>query len=261
MGDSGNRGATGKHKTRKLIVVIALFSVGVFLWFFWFQAAMVLETRYTYRNIPIAGAVPVPLSDLRIARGEGATLSSFGYEFQVPWQDLDTPNIQRKTMTLIPFRSGLGILVGHGSTHSLVDAVMESSKIDPRYFRTIYGDQASHSDYDFLKLALTATPTSIGLLDSKNDVSRKSTLVLIKALVVPGDSGIFEVEANEFKGFQYGDPSKHPKRVTVTLYSPDGGIEFSFSTKDMKPLAISQADINRIIQTLRRSGLAETALK
>lgn len=67
------------------------------------------------------------------------------------------------------------------------------------------------------------------------------------------------MQANEFKGFQYGDPSKHPKRVTVTLYSAQEGIELSFSQKDMRPLAISQADINRAIQTLRYSGTPETA--
>jgi hypothetical protein len=261
MADGTNRGDIGNWKGLKLIAVIAFLSVGVFLWFFWFQSAMLLETRWAYRNIAVASAIPVPLGDLRVAKGEGSTLSSFGYEFQTPWQDVDTPNITRKNMTLIPFRSGLEILVGHGSTHSLVDAVMESSKIDPNYLRAAYGDRAAHSDYEFLKLALNATPGSIRILDSKKDVAQRSTLVLIKALVVPGDSGIFEVQSNEFRGFQYGDPSKHPKRVAVALYSPDGGIEFSFSTRDMKPLAISQADINRIIQTLRRTGLAETASK
>jgi len=84
---------------------------------------------------------------------------------------------------------------------------------------------------------------------------------MFKAFIVPGDSGIFMVQANGFKGFQYGDPSKHPKRVTVTLYSAEGGIELSFAQKDLKPLAITQADINRAIQTLRYSGLPETAQK
>jgi hypothetical protein len=37
-----------------------------------------------------------------------------------------------------------------------------------------------------------------------------------------GAPGIFEVQANEFRGFQYGDPIKHPKKITVTLYSADG---------------------------------------
>ena len=112
-----------------------------------------------------------------------------------------------------------------------------------------------------LRLALNATPGSIRLVDSKQDVARTTTLLIFKVLLVPGDSGIFMVQANDFKGFQYGDPIKHPKRITVSLYSAAGGIEFSFARKDMQPLAISQAEINRAIQTLRYNGLAETAQK
>jgi hypothetical protein len=203
--------------------------------------------------------IPVDLGDRSIAAGDGSKLSCFGYEFEVPWQDVDTQNIQRRTMMLIPFRSGLGILVGHGSTHDLVDTAMNSSKTSPQYFRAAYGDKAAGSDYEFLNLALNTTPSQVRLFGSKEDAARKFILVTIKAIIVPGDSGIFTVQANEFRGFQYGDPSKHPKWVTVSLYSDNGGIELSFSQKDLKPLAISQADINRVIQTLRYGGQAETA--
>lgn len=80
-----------------------------------------------------------------------------------------------------------------------------------------------------MRLALSTTPDSVRLLDSKQDVARKTTLIMFKVLVVPG--------------------------------SADGGIELTFAQKDLKPLAISQADINRAIQTLRYNGLAETAQK
>lgn len=252
----------GKRKwSRALIASTVILSIGAYGWFFWFQTLMLIQTYYSYRNIPIVSMTPVELTDHSVAPGEGSKLSCFGYEFEVPWQDVDTPNIQRKAMVLIPFRSGLDILVGHGSTHALVDTAMSETKNSPQRFRAAYGDLAAQSDYEFLKLALNSTPSSVRLFDSKENVLRKSTLVLFKAILVPGDSGIFDVQANEFKGFQYGDPNKHPKRVTVTLYSAEGGIEFIFAQKDMKPLAISQADINRAIHTLRYSGLVETAQK
>ena len=239
----------------------AFVSIGAFIWFFWFQTVMLIEMHYSYRHIPIAHMTPVELSDRRINSGEGTKLSSFGYDFEVPWKDVDAEHIKRKAMIVIPFRSGLAILVGHGSAHDLVDTALENTKTDPQVFRAAYGDRAVQSDYEFLKLALNTTPASIRLMDSKQDVVRKSTLVLIKALVVQGDSGIFEVQANEFRGFQYGDPEKHPKRITVTLYSADGGIELTFLQSSLNLVAISQADINRVIQTLRYSGAAETAHK
>lgn len=261
MSIDGQKQNIGRSRRRRLFDLVAIFAIVLYLWFFWFQIGMLILNRYSYRKMPIASMTPVELTDHRIASGDGSTLSSFGYVFEVPWQDIDTQNVRREAMVLIPFRSGLEILVGHGSTHSLVDTAIENTKTDPRHFRAEYGDQAAQSDYEFLRLALNATPGSIRLVDSKQDVARTTTLLIFKVLLVPGDSGIFMVQANDFKGFQYGDPSKHPKRITVSLYSAAGGIEFSFARKDMQPLAISQAEINRAIQTLRYNGLAETAQK
>lgn len=236
-------------------------SIGAYVWFFWFQTLMLIEMHYLYRHVPIAHMTPVELSDHRIDSDDGTQLSSYGYDFEVPWKDVDTEHIQSKTMMLIPFRSGLEILVGHGSSHALVDTIMENTKTARGDFRSAYGDRVLQSDYEFLKLALNTTPASVRFSDSKQDVASKSTLVLIKTIVATGDSGIFEVQANDFKGFQYGDPGKHPKRITVTLCSADGEVEFSFSQKGMAPLAISQAEINRVIQTVRHRDVAETAQK
>lgn len=238
-----------------ILAAIASVLIGVFIWLFWFQIGMLIETHYSYRHIPVAHMTPVELSDGRINSSEGTKLSFFGYDFEVPWKDVDAENIKGKAMIVIPFRSGLTIIVGHGSSHDLIDTALERTKIDPRVFQAAYGDRALKSDYEFLKLAFSTTPSSITLIDSKQDVVRKSTLLLIKTLVAQSDSSIFEVQANDFRGFQYGDPSKHPKRITVTLYSADGNIEFTF----LGAAAISQADINRVVQTLGHNRVAETA--
>jgi len=240
---------------------LALVSIGAYAWFFWFQTLMLIEMHYSYRHIPIAHMTPVQLSDHRIDSDGGTKLSFYGYDFEVPWKDIDTEHIQSKGLILIPFRSGLEIIVGHGSSHMLVDTVMENTKTDRGDFRAAYGAPVLQSDYEFLKLALNVTPASVRLADSKQEVARKSSLVLIKTLIAAGDSGIFEVQANGFRGFQYGNPGNHPKRITVTLCSADGEVEFSFSRKGMTPLAISQAEINRVIQTVRYKSEVETAQK
>lgn len=246
-------------RKRAIPTAVAVVSIGAFVWLFWFQALMLIEMHYSYRHIPVAHMTPVELSDRRINSSEGTKLLTFGYEFEVPWKDVDVEHIQRKAMILIPFRSGLHILVGHESSpHDLVDTALEGTKTDPEILRAAYGNRALQSDYEFLKLAFNTTPASIRLTDSKQDVVRKSTLLLIKTLVAQSDSGIFEVQTNDFRGFQYGDPGKHPGRITVILYSSDSGIEFTFFQRNLSP-AISQADINRVIQTLRHNAVAQTA--
>lgn len=254
-----NEDTQRKRKHRKIVIgSVTILVVGAYLWFFWFQTFMVIAARYSYRNFPVMSMVPVDLPDHSMSQGNGCRLSYFDYDFEVPWADVDTNNIQRKAMVLVPFRSGLQMVVGHGSTHDLVDTIVESTKTTPQEFRATYPNSVQ-SDYDLLTLALNATPAKLRIVDSQKSVSRLSTLLLYKAILVPGDSDIFRIQSREFKGFQYGDPSKHPKKVMVSLYSSNGVIEFSFSDKEMKQLAISQGDINRVIQTMYYNSAASTA--
>jgi hypothetical protein len=248
------RGGDNKHKSRKLVVIsMMLLSLGTYLWFFWFQSLMVFNIWYGFRKVPVVHMVPAELNDRSVNLVSGTKLSSFGYEFEVPWQDVELDKIQRKVMMLIPFHSGLEILVGHGSTHDLIDTVISETKTNPQEFRSKYLE-SSQSDYDFLNLVLNTTPSQVRLLDSKQEVGRRSSLIILKAIIVPGDSGIFRVDTPDLHGFQYGDPAKNPRKIMVTLYSAKNNVEFTFARKDMKPLAISQADINRIVQTVRESN-------
>ncbi|SRR6266567_187241 len=259
MGATQNAKANNRGRRKTLIVFAVMLSVGAYAWFFWFQTLMVIQTRYYYRDIPIASMKPVELNDRSVTSVNGAKLSCYGYDFEVPWEDVETDNIERKSMTLIPFRSGLSILVGHGSTHDLLDTIIERTKTDPQNFRAEYSDAPVRSDHDLLDLALNATPVGVGLFKSKREIGRQTALLVIKTIIVPGDSGIFKVQAGEFKGFQYGDPSKHPKRVTVFLSSANGSVEVGFSQKDMSPLTISQSEINRVIQTMHRADSSTTS--
>ena len=77
-----------------LVVLEAIFSLALYLWFFGFQTGMIILNRYSYRKMPIASMTPVELTDHRIASGDGPKLSSFGYDFEVPWQDIDTQNVR-----------------------------------------------------------------------------------------------------------------------------------------------------------------------
>jgi hypothetical protein len=74
---------------------------------------------------------------------------------------------------------------------------------------------------------------------------------MIKAISsVGGETGLFKASANDWKGFQFDDPAKQPKKVTLELYdSQDRHVEIIFVTK--KDADITQADINRALETLK----------
>ncbi len=249
-----------KGRRNRFVIALAVFvTIGSYLWVFGMQNILVLEARHSFRQTPAASMIPIDLHDESVSSVSCEKLSYFNYEFDVPWQDIDTEKVVKSAMVLITFRSGLVLLVSHGSTHDILDTVIDNSGTKPDSFRAIYGDKATQSDYDFLNLALRVTPTSVGMFDSKANVARTLPLLLVKSLIVTGDSGIFNVRSNEFKGFQYGDPKKHPKKIDVALYSSDGVVEFTFRRNDMKALTITQAEINRMISTVRRVDPAVTA--
>jgi hypothetical protein len=87
-------------------------------------------------------------------------------------------------------------------------------------------------------------------------------LLTVKAICVPGDpnSGIFDIRGREFKGFQYGRPQNPPKHLNVELFPEGGHLDLFFEQKVNGPTLISQADINRVVQTIHKVP-AEVAVR
>jgi len=132
--------------------------------------------------------------------------------------------------------------------------VLASGKIDRETFREIYGAGALQSDYEFHRIILDTAPDKITPFVSRKQSITEGTLLVMKAVSAPrgADSGIFAVRAGDFKGFQYGFPSSALRGFSVELYSDNGSLDFIFIPKLNGPTTISQPDINRILQTLRK---------
>jgi hypothetical protein len=226
-----------------------------YLWLFGTQTFLVVEAHNISRKLPFVNRTPVELTDLSISRAPGLTLSYFGYEFDVPWTDIDEAKtkIIGGNKVIIFFRSGNVLSVWSGPPHEFMNGFFELGKIDRDTFQKVYGDEALHSDYDFKRLILETTPDKITLLSSKKTAVSQSVLLTVKALSVPGDpnSGIFAVQGKEFKGFQYGCPQSPPKHLSAELFPEDGHLDLLFG--QYGPTVISQADINRIVQTIHKA--------
>jgi hypothetical protein len=82
----------------------------------------------------------------------------------------------------------------------------------------------------------------------------QGVLLMVKAICVGGDpnSGIFSVQGKEFKGFQYGRPPSPLHHLSVELFPENGHLDLLFGQKENGPTIISQADINRVVQTIHK---------
>lgn len=80
-------------------------------------------------------------------------------------------------------------------------------------------------------------------------------LLLIKAITMPNAaSGIFSIRTRDFEGFQFDNPQMRPSTIAVELFSNDRSVHLIFMQKPGAS-AISQAEINRVIQSIHKTPL------
>jgi hypothetical protein len=243
-------------------ILIALFVVLLlsfaYLWFFGFQTLILLEARYLTRKAPAVSMAPAQLADLSISRSPGRRLSYFGYEFEVPWNDVDESKsglIPDSNKAMIVFQSGNSLSVWHGSPRAFLNTVLANDKIDQNTLRRIVGDEALQSYYALYRTILQMTPDKMTPLESQSNAANQALLLLVKRICMPpgADSGIFSVNAGEFSGFQFGRPANPSGEVSVRLFSDTSSLNFILIQKPGGPTVISQPDINRIVHTLHKA--------
>jgi len=246
------------RRTRFLIGLgIALLVSVIYLWFFGFQTVIALEVRYLARKTPLERMAPAQLTDLSISQSPGRKLSYFGYEFEVPWADMDDAKSKMvgDNKAMIVFQSGNSLSVWHGSPRAFVNSVLSNDKIDPNILRRMYGDEALQSDYALYRTILETTPDKITPFMSQKDAASQAILLIVKGTILPRgtESGIFAVRAGEFSGFQFGRPANPSGELSVRLFSDSSSLNFIFNQNAGGPAVISQPDINRILHTLHKA--------
>jgi hypothetical protein len=244
-----------KRKRILVSIGITVIVAGTCLHFYGFQTMAALIVRYQCRKIPEMAKTPVALTDLSVSDVPHRKVSYFGYEFELPWDDIDEQ--KDKTVGQIhvgAFHSGNAFWFSTFPPKNFLSLVMKDTKLDPQSFRQMFGDEAFESDYGFHKRMLQVTPGEITPFVSRRQAAAAQLLLLFKGTSMPkAASGIFAIQTRDFEGFQFENPQSRPFRITDELYSNDGGIDVIFFQKiDGSAPAISQSEINRVIQSIHK---------
>jgi hypothetical protein len=245
-------------KSKRLLVWLGVAAiVGGYVWTFGPQTVLTLIARYKYREIPAAEKTPTALPDLSVSSVGHKTVAYFGYEFELPWDDVD----EQKSRTaetvhvhVTAFHSGNAFWFSTFPARDFVKNVVEKTKLTPDQFRRVYGNEAFESDLGFMRTMLQITPRDMSPFMPKRQAGASIVLLTIKAISVPeADSGIFVIRTTDFQGFQLGNPQCRPPRIREDLYADDGGIEFIFFQGRGTSPNVSQGEINRILQSVRKT--------
>jgi hypothetical protein len=245
---------------RILTTVVITLAVIAFL-AFW-VAPVALSFDAARKAPPAAMAVPRDLTDLSVSQVPGTKVSYVGYEFEIPWNDLDesqtrsVPN-DHPGMVALVFRSGLHMIVSASPPRVFPSGFAQEWKFSPQNVESVFGHGAAQSDYSFTRNLYGFTPDKMHRWALSPSVHyREQMLLMLKTVVLSvasADTGIFNVQNQNWRGFQLGDPKAHPLRIDVHLYSDKGSVELTFAGKDGRgPVAVTQPEINRIVESARQ---------
>ncbi len=250
---------------RRVLITVVVTVAVIFVGVSW--VVPVALSFYAARKVPpVARVVPTDLKDTSVSQAPGTKLSYFGYQFEVPWSDLDETQTKlypadkpEKTVVVLTFRSGLRLRVSAIPAHEWAKSPYPEVRVVPRVVAANFGYEAVRSDYSMAKSIYEFTPDRMHYWALEPGVHyREQGLLIIKSimLLAPADTGIFNIQNQEFKGFQQGDPQARQTKLELllSLYSDDGSVQFMFYEKDKNSVGVTQPEINRIIQTLRKTA-------
>src|ERR1700693_958829 len=148
---------------RILITVVVTFAVLVAA-IYWI-APIGLSFYAARKDLPVARLVPNVLKDHSVSLASGTKLSYLGYEFQVPWSDLDESKTalypkdkSEKTRVVLAFRSGLRLVVTAVPPREFAHLWATDFKTPPQGVDILFGPGSSTSDYTFVRNVYGFTP-------------------------------------------------------------------------------------------------------
>jgi len=257
---------------RRILTTIVVTLSLIFVAVYWIGP--VALTFYAAKKVPpVANVVPVDLKDHSVSQAPGMVLSYFGYEFEVPWTDLDESKTTlypkdkpEKTRVVLTFHSGLRLIVTAVPAREFADEFATDFKMSAQKLEAVFGHGAATSDYTFVKNVYEFAPARMHYWSLSTGVHyREQVMLMIKSImpVKAANTGIFYVQNHDYKGFQQGDPKIWQDSLVLDLYCDDNHLEVIFLQKNYPDsVGVTQPQINRIVQSLHRAApdaLASTA--
>jgi hypothetical protein len=213
-------------------------------------------------------ATPRPVSDSGIASIAGSSMQAYGCSVSVPWKALNLPPRSNETVDAddVPPADYMRYSVSDKfvlrffNPQFLGDNRGYLAPGEHSISRTFLRDLAPvlASQYEFQRATLYAQPGEARLFAPASYNRRLFALLQNRSELVwnhQASRPVYELFAGENRGFQLGDPAKTPLRIDLDLYTPqDHRVSLQLSSHSATPAALTQAEINAIVASLRCSS-------
>ena len=239
----------------RLLVVLCVIGVIValvvgFAILFGPQALMVYSIKRMMADSPEVAMVPQALLLTPLASPAGRRVAYFGYEFALPWSDVEEEVGGRVVR----------VTSGSGMTVSMEDPAFPGGPLSD----TVFSDPGASAEtaalvgsqgYDLYEDLLMATPDQLSWTMLRGESIRVGCLVMLKMVVLVetrGASAIYSFEDRNWRGFQIGQPGQD-LRVVLGFFGQGGEeVWLTFEVPYSNRRLLTQDNVNCVITTLQR---------
>jgi hypothetical protein len=230
-------------------------AVIAFAGIFGVQTIMWWKLRQFEKKNPVLWVTPQNLRDIAPAKRPGLNLSTYGYEFEVPWTEIDTDKTRSGDfLTVYYFRSGPFMMFANPERVANAKGIFLEDAEKRKVAMQVWGEKTLESNYTLTKTMLETSPAQMTIFTPRRKVLGLGLLLMLKAIpAAGGETGIFVFETPTVRGFQMGNPEKSTRAISVRAFDMgDRQLELTFGMQAGSTGQITQAELNRVLQTVRR---------
>jgi len=235
-----------------IVLVVLLILVSLFMVLYGMQTSVAFNARRWQQQDPGLAVVPQTLNVPAIDKPNGTHVEFYNYECEAPWKG---PAKMDDKGDYIEFAFPDGPKVRTYSPETQANSLEVFKGTDPAAQERIthlFGGHPFDSNYDLYTAVYNSTPTQLSSFMSRQEAERVNTLLQWKANFdnqLPG--GIFRFEANDLRGFQFGDPGASRAVMLRAFNNRDRQFQILFVMPQSATDKLTQGDINQVIATLK----------
>ena len=211
--------------------------------------AAVIYTKWEIRDAPELWVVPTPLTDLSIERSAEHKFSYLGYEFESPWTEVKKER-KGESIAILNFSNGDFISISKGADD--LKAMKQDAARRGTDIEDVFGSQPTSSNYALRSRILYLTPRDLRLFSWPRQMVATSVLLTLKGVwTATAKGGLYSFQTKWLRGFQEGSPARNNPVTIYAFDEQDREIDLSMGTEPQANSRLSQADINRVLYSLR----------
>jgi len=210
-------------------------------------------------NSPPRGwsSVPQELTDTTASMAKGATISFYGYRFDVPWKEIDKQWNEGRSVKVL-FKTGQVLRFNNPEYFDWSPINSFSGQIDQISFRRAFGTGIDQTKYEQFQSVISVAPSQLTPLCSHRTFARIRTLLEIKGLWFEHSTAapdVFSFETKDYRGFENSGLPHDWQNVVLHLFDRRDRHWFTVAIEvdprfDVK---LTQAEVNRVIQSFREA--------